>query len=233
MPCQRQNATESVSHAAVRSNHAAGATSSPGEAEDESQSTRGFVESEYVTNQKIAGTVSVSLIGHGQTNEQRILHEPAISLGNPPTRIVAVARARGLLLVEDDESLRRAIGRILEPRGYHLEEHSRKGLWIPGVVIGGVFYGFSLMAAVSSTREEDRILALPVAGPVIRLVGETEGGTRTLLTLDAMGQVTGVVLTYLGFALTKKVWVQDYELDLAVLPTAPGTDRGMSLVARF
>lgn len=122
---------------------------------------------------------------------------------------------------------------VAGPQGYRLVERSRKGLWVPGVAVGSALYGLSLMVATGSLVSQDRILALPLAGPIIRLIGEERQETRALLTFDAAGQIVSAALIYLGFTQTKKVWVLQHELTVGVVPVSDGDTRGVSLLAQF
>ncbi|MEN9578843.1 MAG: hypothetical protein RJA70_1852 [Pseudomonadota bacterium] len=115
------------------------------------------------------------------------------------------SEARDLPLVLDYEE------GLKPPPSYNLVERTRRGLWITGTAVGGALYGLSLTVALGSTHSRDRVLAVPIAGPFLRLVGEENQGTRVMSALDAVGQVASAAMIYAGLTFTKKVWIRGYE----------------------
>lgn len=126
------------------------------------------------------------------------------------------------------------------PTGYRLVERTRRGLWVTGTVIGSVFYGLSLTAALGSSRSEDRLLAIPIAGPFLRLGGEKEEPGRVLLALDGVAQVASAAMIYAGITFTKQLWVRDPSvhgaqggMTVALVPLVRSEASGASLVGTF
>ncbi len=125
------------------------------------------------------------------------------------------------------------------PAGYRLTEQSRKGLWITGLSLGSAFYLMSLTVGLSSDHERDLLLAIPVAGPPLRLAGEEEPGVRGLLAVDTVAQVGSAVLIITGLVYTKQVWVRDYSMagaeqaSIGFVPFVSKESSGVNLVGTF
>jgi hypothetical protein len=107
------------------------------------------------------------------------------------------------------------------PPGYHLETQPRKGLVVTGAVLFGSMYAISASVAGSSKHDGDIYLLVPVAGPFIDMSTRTsycatsssscdaDGGTRFLLTFDALTQITGATLLAIGVATPRKILERD------------------------
>ena len=107
------------------------------------------------------------------------------------------------------------------PAGYHLQTQPNKGLVVTGAVLFGSMYAISASVAGSSKHDGDIYLLVPVVGPFIdmstrssncassTLCNESEGGTRFLLTFDALTQLTGATLLAVGIASPRKILERD------------------------
>lgn len=136
------------------------------------------------------------------------------------------------------------------PPGYTRREKPRLGLIIGGAVTLGVSYLLSLMAFViddsvscvddfgdGSCDDGSDLwpLAIPVAGPFLT-IGTTDGeqDSLTILLLDGIAQVGGVVMLVLGVTSKKTVLVRN---DLAEVHLAPvalsGGGHGLGLAGHF
>ncbi|MEO7037843.1 MAG: hypothetical protein ABI548_28005 [Polyangiaceae bacterium] len=131
------------------------------------------------------------------------------------------------------------------PPGYHVEERSRRGLVIAGIVVLAVPYGLGLAGAGGGNfPNSSGWLVLPVLGPWLNLasrksgtgcsssnsdfVGCSDSGTddavRTLLILDGLLQVGGAVMLTVGLASPTKTIVRDFVGSLHFTPSPIGRD---------
>lgn len=124
------------------------------------------------------------------------------------------------------------------PAGYVVDTRTRKGLWIPGVIMVGAPWALGLtIASAANFDNASSWLTVPVIGPWIMLAARNKscdslGGdcddasdavVRTYLVLDGLLQGTGAVMTFVGFTATKKELVRTDYLSLTVLPGLVGT----------
>lgn len=136
------------------------------------------------------------------------------------------------------------------PQGYTRREKPRLGLIIGGAVTLGVSYLLSLMAFVIddsvSCVEFDGSggcdetsdlwpLAIPVAGPFLT-IGTTDGeqDSLTILLLDGLAQVGGVVMLVLGVTSKKTVLVRNDLAEVHVTPLSfANGGHGLGLAGHF
>jgi hypothetical protein len=125
------------------------------------------------------------------------------------------------------------------PAGYVVDTRTRKGLWIPGVIMVGAPWALGLtIASAANFENASSWLAVPVIGPWIMLAARdkscdselggdcdsaSDAAVRTYLVLDGLLQGTGAVMTFVGFTATKNELVRTDYLSLTVLPGHVGT----------
>lgn len=135
------------------------------------------------------------------------------------------------------------------PQGYHAETRVRPGLALTGSLVFGLPYIFSVTAALSSRKNEDRLLLLPFLGPLIHPdtrapcrnsnydLQESCPDGRTLMRFNAVMQGAGLALIALTFALPKRVFVREdgtTSVTLSAAPVSFGKDApGLGVVGSF
>ncbi len=136
------------------------------------------------------------------------------------------------------------------PQGYHLEEHSKRGLVIAGTIVFAIPYTIGLsVVGGEGFPNATGFLVLPAAGPWITLAARhntcpndtTNSGyyyncsdddsARSLLIFDGLAQTTGAVLLIAGIASTTKQLVRDDAL--LVVPTRVGSGYGLTAAGLF
>jgi hypothetical protein len=136
------------------------------------------------------------------------------------------------------------------PAGYVVDTRTRKGLWIPGVIMVGAPWALGLTIASGANFDNaSGWLIAPVIGPWIMLAtrdkscgsgpeldcdSASDAVVRTWLVLDGLVQGTGAVMAYVGFTATKQELVRTDYLSLTVLPGPVGRfGYGANAVGRF
>ncbi len=134
------------------------------------------------------------------------------------------------------------------PAGYQLVSKPRRGFLIGGGIPFGIFYGISLMEALSlAPNDETDVLALPVIGPFLainRVQGcdpddddtwcETKRDLKYIwLAQDGAYQVIGATLITVGLTVRKHWYYRD-DFAFTVTPTRVGRDAyGVGAIGRF
>jgi len=129
------------------------------------------------------------------------------------------------------------------PRGYHLEERSRRGLIIGGALTLGIPWMLGVtIASTDNFSNQSGWLVVPTLGPWITLAtrnkdncnysvssaGTTssncyeDNSMRTLLILDGLTQAAGTIMLIAGMSSTKKVIVRDFVSNLHFTPAPIG-----------
>jgi hypothetical protein len=114
------------------------------------------------------------------------------------------------------------------------------GLWIPGVIVFGVFYisTVSTWSSTSEAREDNHGIEVvaPVVGPFLRAAnvdgdGVLDGLLRTSLVLDGLAQTAGVALFIAGMVEREYVmyWTTGQGRNVALLPTVGRGAAGVHL----
>jgi hypothetical protein len=134
------------------------------------------------------------------------------------------------------------------PRGYRIEERTRRGPLIAGPIVFGVPYFIGLLASSAADYKNDSgWLVVPVIGPWATLAArrgcdsydsdypyDTEAecrSVRTLLIIDGVMQVTGAALFIWGLTSPKKVLVR--EDAWLPMPARIGSGYGLVSSAHF
>ena len=120
------------------------------------------------------------------------------------------------------------------PPGYRRVSRIRKGPVISGAIVLGIPYSISLTAATNSPDANDRLLLLPVVGPLFDLLARNGCSKRygdcsaaqTLLTFDFLMQATGATLLIVGLAAPSHLYVRDPSVASARWGIAPRTFPG-------
>ena len=131
----------------------------------------------------------------------------------------------------------------VEVPDYHLVKRPRWGLVGAGAGVGLGLFVFSIFTGIvglsgytqffgpgmftpSSTQKSEElspaVLFIPILGPFIMLGGPTTSLSATLLVLDGLGQVAGLALAVIGFAVPNRWLELDDRLRVSVgAPRAP------------
>ncbi len=136
------------------------------------------------------------------------------------------------------------------PPGYVLDSRSRKGLWIPGVIMVGA--PWALGVSIASLADFDNAsgwLAVPVLGPWITLAARDKSCDTTFsgscdesadrvvrfyLVLDGLVQGAGAVMAVAGFASKKEELIRTDFASFKVLPGPIGqAGYGANVVGSF
>lgn len=177
-----------------------------------------------------------------KTELQPIQTEPTPQ-ATPPQNTIAELRKkpRRLRPIEGEQP----------PLGYVEIEKRKKGLIISGSVVFGSVYLGCLIASTAG----DRMLAIPLAGPMIagyngpehvssdydsdyekREYEDAKYAARLFGTLGTLAQATGIALFIAGMASKKKVWLrQDLAgIKMQMMPTVVGSNGpGFGMVGTF
>ena len=158
---------------------------------------------------------------------------PGYAYAYPPPPGYAYAPAR----VRVPDSIPYTGGPV--PAGYHVEEHTRRGLVIGGAVTLGVPWVLGVtIASGYDFSNESGWLVIPALGPWLTLATrDTEkdcsvyaqsincsqdNSVRTVLILDGLTQAAGAFMLIYGLSSTKKVIVHDFVGNLHFTPAPMG-----------
>ncbi|MGZ3423773.1 MAG: hypothetical protein ACXVEE_38275, partial [Polyangiales bacterium] len=122
------------------------------------------------------------------------------------------------------------------PAGYHVSTHTRTGLVVAGSITFGVFYGFTVAGAGSSSDSDTNRLYIPVFGPVLygnTLNGEFAGVSRFFLWIDALAQAGGATMLLVGLLVPKTELVRNDIGTLHVQPMIGKAGGGLALGGSF
>ncbi|MFC1641580.1 hypothetical protein ACFL5O_02650 [Myxococcota bacterium] len=142
------------------------------------------------------------------------------------------------------------------PKGYRVVRESRRGLVIAGSIVGGIAWGFSVVAAVGADFDDKSgALMLPVVGPWLMLAlggGKDEActgnysydditrnecgdrfGVRAGLALSGLTQAAGAAMLIAGLAFPRTRLVRS-NVQLSMAPMSFGKDGyGFGAIGRF
>lgn len=122
------------------------------------------------------------------------------------------------------------------PAGYHVDTHTRTGLVVAGSIVFGVFYGFTVAGAGSSSNSDTNRLYIPVFGPVLygnTLDGEFAGVSRFFLWIDALAQAGGATMLLVGLLVPKTELTRNDIGKVHVQPLVGAHGGGLALGGSF
>ena len=122
------------------------------------------------------------------------------------------------------------------PENAHIEERTNMGLVRAGAIVGGIFYGSSILYALGTCgaqmecRSGSAWLYLPVLGPFITAAYAPTTGGAALSVFDGGVQALGAGLVLAGIVAPKKVVVwQDEKIAIRVAPVPVAGGAGVAL----
>jgi len=122
------------------------------------------------------------------------------------------------------------------PENAHIEERTNMGLVSAGAIVGGIFYGSSILYALGTCgaqmecRSGSAWLYLPVLGPFITAAYAPTTGGAALSVFDGGVQALGAGLVLAGIVAPQKIVVwQDDKVAIRVAPAPVAGGAGVAL----
>jgi hypothetical protein len=121
------------------------------------------------------------------------------------------------------------------PNGWHIVKRRNTPLWVSGLVLFNVAHLTMIVTGIAANSAAVALVgAIPVIGPLIDGIAGIVANNAAIAALglvDLAAQIAGIAM--FGTGLRAKVfWVRD-GMTLGIVPVAPATQAGLSLLASF